>query len=224
MEPTFWHERWARAEIGFHQHETNIHLRRFWPGLGLTAGQRILVPLCGKSLDLLWLAGEGQAVTGVEISPVAVAAFFADNDLRPRRWRQGAFEVWQTEEIRILLGDFFALQPDQIADCAAAYDRAALIALPPAMRERYARHLAAILPPAAPMLLVTLEYDQTLLSGPPFAVCEEEVRALYGSGYQIEPLHARDALAEESRWRERGLTWLLERVYRLTPRLAANPP
>ena len=222
MELSFWHERWERAEIGFHQQDINVHLQQFWKALNLQPGQRVFVPLCGKSLDLLWLAGEGHPVTGVEISPIAVEAFFQENGLQPRRWREGAFEVWEQDEIRILLGDFFALEPRHLADCAGVYDRASLIALPPALRERYVGHLDALLPPGLRTLLVTLEYDQTVLPGPPFAVDEVEVRRLYAATHEIEVLTVRDALAEESRWRDRGLTWLFERVYRLTHRADAR--
>lgn len=218
MEPGFWHQRWERAEIGFHKQEINVHLQQFWHRLELGAGQRVFVPLCGKSLDLLWLAGEGHPVTGVELSPVAVEAFFQENDLRPRRWGEGAFEIWEVDEIRVLLGDFFALEPRHVADCAGVYDRASLIALPPAMRERYVRHLDAILPPGMRVLLVTMEYDQSVLAGPPFAVGEAEVRALYEATHEVELLYTRDALAEGSRWRDRGLTWLQEKVYRLARR------
>ncbi|HRX70351.1 MAG: thiopurine S-methyltransferase [Candidatus Competibacteraceae bacterium] len=219
MELSFWHERWERSEIGFHQQDINVHLQQFWTLLGLQPGQQVFVPLCGKSRDLLWLAGEGHPVTGVEISPIAVAAFFQENGLQPRRWREGAFEIWQQDELRIMLGDFFALEPRHLADIAGVYDRASLIALPPAMRERYVRHLDAILPTGIRTLLMALDYDQTVLSGPPFAVSEAEVRTRYEATHEIELLHIRDALSEESRWRDRGLTWLLERVYRLTHRL-----
>ena len=222
MEPSFWHERWARTEIGFHQHQGNEHLQRFWSRLALRGNERVFVPLCGKSVDLLWLAGEGHPVIGVELSPIAVEAFFSENNLTPRRWRDGAFEVWEADEIRILLGDFFALEPGHLTGCAAIYDRAALIALPPALRQRYVHHLASVLPGSLPLLLVTLEYDQSILPGPPFSVDEAEVHRLYAPGHAVELLHTRDALAEESRWRERGLSWLLEKVYHLTAPVGAT--
>ncbi|CDH44545.1 MAG: thiopurine S-methyltransferase [Candidatus Competibacteraceae bacterium] len=218
MEPGFWHERWEKAEIGFHQQEINTHLRQFWKSLDLQPGQRVFVPLCGKSHDLLWLAGEGHPVTGVELSPIAIEAFFAENGLHPRRWQEGAFEIWEADEIHILCGDFFALESRHLTDMAGVYDRAALIALPPALRMRYARHLGAVLPAGIQMLLVTMEYDPSILTGPPFTVSEDEVRALYAPMCEVALLHTRDALSEESRWRDRGLTWLLEKVYRLTHR------
>jgi thiopurine S-methyltransferase len=218
MEPDFWHERWARAETGFHQQEINTHLQQCWNALQLRAGQRIFVPLCGKSCDLLWLAGEGHSVIGVELSPIAVEAFFAENDLQPRHWREGAFEIWGADPIQILLGDFFALEPRHLADCTGFYDRAALIALPPAMRSQYVNHLQTIVPVGAPGLLITMEYDPAAMSGPPFVVSEEEVRTLYALTHDVELLHTHDVFSQESRWRERGLSGLLEKVYRLTYR------
>ncbi len=218
MKASFWHERWARAEIGFHKQEVDVHLERFWNRLGLRAGQRVFVPLCGKSLDMLWLAGEGHPVTGVELSPLAVEAFFDENQLRPKRFQEGPLEVWEADEIRIFLGDFFDLAPHHVADCAGVYDRASLIALPPAMRADYARHLGSILPPGIRVLLLTYEYDQTKRTGPPFSVSESEVRALYETSYGVELLYCHDALSPDSPWRQQGLTWLEEKVYRLSHR------
>ncbi len=222
MDLDFWHQRWERSEIGFHQHTINRHLQQFSHHLQLPAGKQVFVPLCGKSHDLLWLAGEGHSVLGVEISPIAVATFFQEHGLAPKRWQDGVFEVWEQDEIRILLGDFFALEPRHLADVGGVYDRAALIALPPDMRKRYVHTLDTLLPLESSMLLVTLEYEQALLAGPPFAVSAAEVQALYGRRYQIELIDTRDALAEESRWRDRGLTWLLEKAYHLTPQTTAT--
>lgn len=218
MKASFWHDLWEKAEIGFHQQKIDLHLAQFWNRLELGAGQRVFVPLCGKSLDMLWLAGEGHPVTGVEISPLAVEAFFDENQLRPKRSQAGPFEVWEADEIRLLLGDVFDLAPHHVADCAGVYDRASLIALPPAMRADYARHLGSILPPGIPALLLTYEYDQTQRAGPPFAVNEAEVRELYEPSYEVELLYRHDALTPESPWRWQGLTWIEEKVYRLSPR------
>jgi thiopurine S-methyltransferase len=171
----------------------------------------------------LWLAGEGHPVIGVELSSIAVEAFFAENDLHPRHWREDGFEVWEAGEIRILRGDCFALEPRHLADCAGFYDRAALIALPPAMRRQYVQHQQAMLPVDAPGLLVTVEYDPVAMNGPPFAVSEAEVRTLYAPTHRVEVLHVRDGFTQESRWRERGLSWLLEKVYRLTHHASDTP-
>jgi thiopurine S-methyltransferase len=217
MEPEFWLERWQRGETGWHRDEINRHLRDFWPRLGLPPGQRVLVPLCGKTLDLLWFASRGDRVLGVEISRLAVDAFFADNALRPEVIEGAGWSRHRVDEIELWCGDFFALQPGLIGEIGAVYDRAALIALPPAQRARYAAHLETLVPAAVPHLLITLEYDEALRTGPPFSVGADEVARLFGARHRITELARLDVLRESPAWRDRGLTELVERVYQLTP-------
>jgi thiopurine S-methyltransferase len=218
MQTSFWIELWNRSETGFHQSDIDINLQQFWDRLALKPGQQVFVPLCGKSLDMLWLAGQGHRVIGVELSPLACATFFAENKLTPKRVLEGAFEVWQADEIHILQGDFFDLRSEHLANCAGVYDRASLIALPPEMRERYVRHLTVILPAAAQMLLLTMEFDQFQRPGPPFAVAEAEVRRLYEPVFEVTRLHTEDRFSPQSHLARQGLTWLKESVYRIARR------
>jgi len=218
MNPGFWHERWQRNEIGFHQQEINAHLQDYWAQLAVPAGGQVFVPLCGKSRDLLWLRARGYTVLGVELSPIAVRDFFAENALTPQITLQGSFERHEADGLAILCGDFFDLTPELLQAVAGVYDRASLIALPPELRQRYAKHSATILPAGAGTLLVTMEYPQHEMSGPPFAVREDEVRRLYENGYTVTCLFSKDILAENPRFRERGLNALAEKVYRLVPR------
>ena len=96
------------------------------------------------------------------------------------------------------------------------YDRAALIALPPGTRERYADLLCRHLPDGCRGLLVTLAYDQNEMDGPPFSVPDSEVRALLTPAFGAEPLAAHDALADNERFRQKGLSALRETVWRLS--------
>ncbi len=217
MQADFWHERWEHNQIGFHQAEINSYLQAFWGHMPVPVGSRIFVPLCGKSRDMLWLRSQDLQVLGVEISPIAVHDFFAENALEPIVTQHGAFERWECDGLVILLGDFFQLSAADVADCAGVFDRASLIALPPEMRHRYAQHLMHILPPAVQILLITMEYDQREMKGPPFAVHEAEVRGFYEAHYTVERLQALDVLANEPGFRQRGLTRLDEKVYVLTP-------
>jgi thiopurine S-methyltransferase len=217
MDPAFWLERWERNEIGFHQPEINTHLQEFWPRLGLPADSRVFVPLCGKSRDLLWLSARGHRVTGVEISPIAVADFFAEHRLTPHRERLGGFERYSVDTLEILQGDFFDLAPEHLESVAGIYDRASLIALPETLRTRYAEHLSRLVPADADILLVTMRYPQHEMSGPPFAVSAAEVATLYAGRYRIEALYQADILAENPRFRERGLSSLVEQVFHLRP-------
>lgn len=210
MEHQFWLERWENNQIGFHQAEVNAYLGSHWEELGLAEGAPVFVPLCGKSLDMLWLRSQGHAVLGVELSEKAVAAFFAENDLTPEVGRSGPFVEYTSDGLRLLAGDFFALSRDELAGICAVYDRASLIALPPSMREDYARHMATLLPSGAHILLITMEYRHGVLDGPPFSVSEEEVNRLFSPYFRIE----RKAL-----WRDaegpRGVH-VDEKVYTLT--------
>lgn len=218
MEPKFWQERWARNQIGFHLPEVNPYLQRHWPQFALAEGTQVLVPLCGKSLDLIWLASRGLRVLGVELSAQAVKAFFSEQNLVPRITRRGAFTVYQADRVEVWCGDFFALDADALADCTALYDRAALIALPPLMRVQYTEHLNRLLRPGCQGLLITLDYDQAQKAGPPFAVTDDEVKVLLGSRWTLEVLEEQDILGESWKFAQDGVTRLDERVYQLTMR------
>jgi thiopurine S-methyltransferase len=216
MNREFWLQRWACGEIGFHQADVNSYLQRYWGALGVSAGATVLVPLCGKSRDMTWLLAQGYSVLGVEVSPQAAEQFFKENDLQPTRKHRPPFLHYDAPGVNLLVGDIFDLEPNTTASVTAVYDRAALVALPSATRRRYAEQLAALLRPATQMLLITFEYDQKQMPGPPFAVLESEVRDLYRAAFQLDVLSTANALESYPHFRERGLTSLHERVYRLT--------
>lgn len=215
MEPAFWQQRWADNQIGFHQAQVNPYLQTYWPQLQLAPGSRVLVPLCGKSLDLAWLAGQGHRVLGVELSRRAVEDFFREHGLEAEVRQQGAFEVWRSGDVQLWCGDFFALRAEDVADCVGLYDRAAVIALPVQMRARYMQLLSGGLPTSCRGLVVTLDYDQSLLAGPPFSVRDEELRQGF-AGWQVEQLEAVEVIEESPKFVQAGASSLLERVYRLS--------
>ncbi len=194
MEADFWHDKWASNQIGFHEPEPHPMLVQWWPQLGLAADCRVFVPLCGKSNDLAWLRARGCDVVGVEISEIAVAAFFAEQGLEPARREQGALDVYHAHGYTLYCGDFFALDRGLLGDIDAVYDRAALIALPQAMRAAYAEHLCALAPAGTGMLLVTVGYDEDVVRPPPFVVTDDEVAALYAGDWRVTRLG--DAAAE----------------------------
>jgi thiopurine S-methyltransferase len=216
MQPEFWQERWRLNEIGFHQSQAAGGLTRNWRSLKLAPGARIFVPLCGKSLDLLWLRDQGHPVVGVELSEVAVQAFFMENGIAARRRVLPEFDRYEATGLEVYRGDFFALSAARLGAVGAVYDRASLISWTPELRDRYARHLTDLTPAGAPTLLVTLEYDQAQKNGPPFSIDTAEVRRLYAADYAIEELSREDVLDSEPRMRARGVTQLHEVCYRLT--------
>lgn len=218
MNPDFWHERWREGQIGFHQPDFHPALLRYWPGIGIPAGGRVFVPLCGRSLDMVWLARQGHGVIGVELSPIAVDGFFHHEGLTPSVAEIGRLRRHAAGRYELLEGDFFDVSAGMLGTIEGWYDRAALVALPPATRREYAGHLAALVPPGVRGLLMTLDYPQQQMDGPPFAVTADEVHELLHGTFELAELESRDVLAENPRFAERGLDRLAETVFRLVRR------
>jgi len=215
MEPQFWQNRWRNGQIGFHQASVDRNLRRHWPELSLGEAHHVFVPLCGKSLDLLWLRDQGHAVLGVELSARALEDFCRENGVPARRRTQGDFDVYEAENLELYRGDFFKLTPSLLGAVDAVYDRAALISWAPELRSAYADHIATIVRPGTQMLLITLEYPQAQMSGPPFCVPRDEVERLYSPRFQIREVARQDILASEERLQSLGVTTLFEVCYYL---------
>jgi thiopurine S-methyltransferase len=215
MEPQFWHERWAINQIGFNQSEVNPYLAKLWPELSVKSGERVFVPLCGKTIDMRWLAHQGLHVVGAELSEKAVEAYFSENNLTPHIETRGDFKVYSDQHHEIWCGDFFALTPKDVGNCTAFYDRAALIALPPEMRWRYVEQLNRLLAQDSRGLLISLDYEQSQIPGPPFSVDEDEVQQLLSPEWRVKLVGEEDVLAQSPKFKQAGATRLMEYAYRL---------
>lgn len=218
MDPQFWLEKWEARQIGFHLENVNPLLERHWPPSGLREGGVVLVPLCGKSVDLVHLRRLGYGVVGVELSPLAIRQFFDEHGLRSAIRSLDGMEVFEAEGICLIQGDFFALRREHLPGIDAVYDRAALIAMPPERQPAYAAQLMALVPDTAPILLITFEYDTQEMAGPPFSTPPEQVQRLFGGRYRIEKLESGDVLAGNEGLRARGLSALTETAWGLLPR------
>lgn len=210
MDAAFWHARWQNGQIAFHEGEANAHLTQHWPKLDM--GPRVFVPLCGKTEDLAWLAAQGHDVVGAELDARAVAAFFAEHDLAPKVSRHGALTLYSAGRISIWQGDIFALTPEALGPVDAVFDRAALVALPYKMRITYAQHCTK-LGKTAPQLLITYEYVNPEMQGPPHSVPEDEVHEHYAASFTVTLLE-RTEITGPLRKRTHGT----EAVYHLTAR------
>ena len=203
MEADFWHSRWQEGRIGFHQSDVNGFLKTWWSNLNLPAQSTVFVPLCGKSLDMLWLAAQGHRVIGVELSEIAAQEFFSEQNVQPDIQQLGHFASYSANNVTILCGDFFGLSVAELGNVAAVFDRAALIALPKEMRQPYAEHLRKLLPDGCQLLLVGMEYDETALSGPPFSVPWAEMAALLDHHGELKILSEQMADARGTPCKER---------------------
>lgn len=215
MQKQDWLDRWQKNQIGFHQDSVNPHLKNHIESFNLNPGDRVFMPLCGKAHDIAWLAKQGFEVVGIEISGIAIEAFFAEYKMQYQQFQSEKFIMRRSGDIMLIEGDYFDLQSEDLAGCKLVYDRAALIAMENQSRDSYCAHMQAITPDDCDMLLITLDYDQAQMSGPPFSVSENEVFEHYQDQYQIEVCEKLQIVDEEPRWRKQGLTSLLESVYRL---------
>ncbi len=218
MDATFWLDRWARKQIGFHQPHVSSYLERWWPRVHAPSPARVLVPLCGKTLDIVWLRAQGHHVVGVELAPQAISEFFAEHELTPHITRQAPFERWDAPGVTLLCGDFFELTPADVPDIDVVFDRAALIALPAHMRGRYVEHLRKLTTPQTMTLLIGVTYAQHEMNGPPFSVPAAEIETLFGASHDIELLESVEVLDENPKFRDRGLSRMSEQVYLLRTR------
>lgn len=210
MEHSFWHKKWEQGEIGFHERKPNPALVTYLDTLKLPKGARIFLPLCGKTTDIAWLVSQGYRVVGAELSPLAVQDLFATLELDPKIAIQGSLTLYSAPDIDIWLGDIFDLTAPMLGSVDAIYDRAALVALPIEMRKRYTSHLLA-LTEGSSQLLLTFEYDQNQLDGPPFSVTGQEVQQHYFDDYHIVQL-AKEPIPGgiKPNVEATAFTWLLE--------------
>ena len=187
MEANFWHARWEENLIGFHLPQPNPKLVQYFKQLNLKPNDRVFVPLCGKTIDIAWLLAQGMRVVGVELSPLAIEQLFIELKVTPQKTVQGKLIHYSAPQLDIFVGDIFDLDREILGHVDAIYDRAAIVALPDDLRARYAAHLIA-LAPKANQLLISYEYDQSLISGPPFSVTPKHIQNYYQASYQITEL------------------------------------
>lgn len=218
VDASFWLEQWKSGRIGFHANAAHPCLSQHWSSIATSGDIRVFVPLCGKSLDLDFLLARGCQVIGVELSPLAIEQYLTEHGLTAVTTEMEGMLIHDSHGLRLIEGDFFQLSQAALDPIDAVYDRAALIAIPPAMQPGYASHLLSLTRDTAPILLITLDYDPAEMQGPPFATPPEQVSRLFGERYRIELLEEIDALADNPSLQSRGLTTLTESAWRLIPR------
>ncbi len=211
----FWLNRWEEGDIAWHHDEVNEYLLSHWCRLDAPTDSRVFVPLCGKSLDMVWLAQQGHSVVGVELSSKAIDEFFSEQNLIPTYEKTESFQVFQAKTYTLLLGDIFKLTAEYLEGIAAVYDRASLVALNSYQRKLYAKILANVLQKGCSILLVAMDYPQIEMKGPPYSVPEKEVNELFGQDFLLTKLHCQDLLKDTDRYKESGLSRLSEHIYML---------
>ena len=216
MDAKFWLDRWQQGEIGFHRDVVHEALIRHCSKLGLASGSTVFVPLCGKTHDMIWLANQGHKVIGVELSNLAVDAFFTEQNLSPTTTKQQGFTIKSAGSIELWCGDIFAMPQVRLKDCDAVYDRASLVAFPPGDQTRYVEFLANSLRDKTKLLIVSLNYDPKEMDGPPYPVPASRIEQLFCETFHIEVLEQASVIDKNENLKKRGLSWVEETTYLLS--------
>ncbi len=211
MDASFWHRCWENNTIGFHQDSVHPFLTGYLAKHLSSEDKRVFVPLCGKSLDMFWLA-ERLEVVGSELSDIACRDFFADQGIDCTPYQEGEHVCYQVENIALWQGDFFTLMPSSLGHFDWIYDRAAIIALPKELQQRYVKQLAAYITTNTKLMLITLEFPEDELSGPPFPVFKADIETLF-SGFKVNAVGERQLTNRQFAQRTFEVSYLTERLY-----------
>lgn len=213
MEAQSWRKRWVDNQIGWHQEKFNPRLLKYWQGVAGDAKGAVLVPLCGKTLDMIWLAEQGHQVIGVELSEIAIESFFKENEMDAQWHEEHGIRFMRCGSVTIYCCDFFETHTKWLGEIDFIYDRAAHIALPPPVRRRYGQHIGELIGAQTRGLLLTIEYDQEKHDGPPFSVPAREIGGNFGSHFELEMLCENEIIENQPKYREWGLDSLIERAH-----------
>ncbi|MCA0402408.1 MAG: thiopurine S-methyltransferase [Proteobacteria bacterium] len=213
MEQEFWLNKWQQNDINFNQTKPNKYLQQFIDALNLEKGATLFVPLCGKSIDMLWLREQGYRIIGVELSEKACQDFFIEHGIDFRLSKVQDFQSYEAEGIQLLAGDFFKLTANYLKNAKAVYDRAALIALPAQLRQTYVQHLQSLLNISMPILLITASFNQEEMPGPPFSLSKSDIDKLFSDYFEIRSLYSGEAENIPSHLLKRGLTEAKDKIY-----------
>lgn len=218
MEISYWQSRWEKDKTGWHMDSVYPALPNVWPNISLPPAATILVPLCGKSLDIAWFLQQGHRVIGVDASPKALGAIMERSTNTFHQDSSHGFTVYRSDNLELWEGDVMKLPAKKISPIHLIYDKAAIIALPPKMRSAYAHQLITLCNPQTQILIETFEYPQEEMNGPPFSVTRDELEQLFGEHFSFALLHEQSKLDELARFRQRGLSsYLSEKVHLLKP-------
>jgi len=211
MKPSFWHKCWERDSLGFHQETVHPFLEQFLLPRLTSTDQHVFVPLCGKSLDMVWFA-QRMKVSGAELSEIACRDFFKEKELSYKHQKHGGFNVFSCDNVQLWQGDFFKLHPTDIKDIDWIYDRAAIIALPESMQQQYVEHLSTFISEQTSLFLISLEFPQEELEGPPFSISSLKVAQLF-SEFDVESVAVHELEDKKFAQRTFDVSQLIERLY-----------
>ncbi|MGA0556913.1 thiopurine S-methyltransferase [Larkinella sp. VNQ87] len=179
MEKQAWAESWEASNNRFHRQDVHPYVLKHLTPFALME-KSILVPLCGRSLDLVYFSQFAERVVGVEQAESVILQFFAENQLAYEK----VGERYISNNLTIFCKDLFALTPEEVGEINLVYDRASLAALPLPLRVGYLQKMEELTSPGTQYFLTTLEYAPEMDSAP-YSIAPEEVYG-YFPNYLID--------------------------------------
>ena len=208
-----WLEFWANNETDWHSDVVTQELEKYLGLLKLESGDTVFIPLCGKSLDMIYMLNRGFSVIGVEVSEIGIKQFFHENGLDFTISQVGEFDLYSAKNIEIYCGDFFSLTSKHLCGVKAVFDRKSLIALDRNLRQKYVKHLNDIISLGVRILLITLHYPTHQMSGPPFSVDKSEVESLFSMAFNYQELKSFQDIENGSKLARSGVDYIKNAAY-----------
>jgi len=208
-----WLEYWENNETNWHSDVVTQELEEYLGLLKLEPGDKVFFPLCGKSLDMIYMLNRGFSVIGVELSEIGIKQFFHENGLDFTISQVGEFDIYSAKNIEIYCGDFFSLTSKYLYGVKAVFDRKSLIALDRGIRQKYVKHLNDIISLGVRILLITLHYPQHQMSGPPFSVDKSEVESLFSMAFNYQELKSFQDIENGSKLARSGVDYIENAAY-----------
>jgi len=249
-----WHGRWEELKLGWQMEEVHPIVLKYGDrrrqelvvnescdassqsagGGDDDAKIRWLFPLCGKTVDMAYLAKKETTdeVVGVDGIRRALEEFSKSHPDLNMQWEtttplsdEESFPVsherLKGDSVTLLKGDFFALTTEIAGGhFDVVLDRASMVAIDPSLRAQYVATLGRLVRPGGRILLVTVEKRtgdaQAIIKGPPYSINEVDVRRLYESQKWVESVTLLEeidqfkAKASDDRFQKDGVTSMYE--------------
>lgn len=212
MNKVFWNNKWENNEIGFHQNNVTPLLKKYLHYFldKNSIKKSCLLPLCGKTFDLIYLSEFFKEVTGVELIKKAIEDFYIENNLEMRTRNSSI----SSKNIEIFNEDFFSFNKSENKKYSYIFDRASLIAISPVSREKYVQSIKRSMSTNCKIFLITIEYKQDQIEGPPFSLSDDDVKSLF-KDFKLEKLCRESVIGQNQKFKGLNIfqsAWLIKNV------------
>ena len=190
-----WTQAWDKGTIGWHKDKVDAILQKYLKQLcGDKESISILVTLCGKSLDLPWLADQGHSVVGCELAELAGKQLFEENNIPFSVTAIDDFKVFSAtdKKLKFYAGDFFKVSASLVGTFDVIWDHNAFGAVSPSDRSCYIELLSSLLLPGGKILLSNWEYDQSKRNIAPYSLNSEQIKEYFGAQFEVKLLERMD--------------------------------